>query len=359
MKQIIDGITYDTETAKLIHRGDHGESDFAHSDACWFLYQTQSGAFFVDNYGDSGEPEGITPLTRDSARDWLENNANHLVEQYFGPMPEAQLLPFNRRTVIAAINVFNKKMDHGDISEFLVNLSNELYKKIPGEGISKQKRLIQLKLLLDDRPHFVVDGEPLQKVIVAKAVSFVPEPSPWGSPPDENDPMEIFKRALAQDGFVVTEGALKRALPENVGLHDAEDEITMLLEKHGFATAREHMRQAYIGHTDGNWASANSQIRSFLESLFDELAVKLDPSAASIGGGHGRRAKLAGLGFLHRDLNEWSDDGKGYVNGLMNRLHPHGSHPGVSDDEDSTFRLHTVLIAARLFLRRFDKLVDP
>lgn len=354
MKQIINSITYDTDTAKLIHRGDHGESDFAQSDECWFLYQTQSGAFFEDHYGHSGEPLGITPLTREQARDWLENNANHLVEEYFGPMAEARPLAFSRRTVIAAIDVL-QKMSHGDFSEFLINLSNQLYKKIPGEGISLKKRLIELKLLLDHNAHYVVDGDPLQKIIVEKAASMVPEPSPWSSPVADNDPKEIFKRALSQDGFVITEGALKRALPENVGLREAEDEITMLLEKHGFGTAREHLRQAYIGHADGSWASANGQLRSFLESVFDEIAVKIDPSAANIAGGHSRRAKLSSLGFLHRDLNEWSDDGKGYVNGLMNRLHPHGSHPGVSDDEDSTFRLHTVLIAARLFLRRFDK----
>ena len=357
MRQIINGITYDTETTKLIHRGDHGESDYAHSDACWFLYLTANGAYFTDNYDHGGEPLGITPLTKDQARRWLEHNANHLVEEYFGPMPEARPLAFSRRTVVAAIGVM-QKLDHGDISDFLVNLSNELYKKIPGEGNSKQKRLIELKLFLDDNPHYAVDGEPLQKIVVEKAAGMVPEPGPWSSPLPENDPKEIFRRALSQDGFVIAESKLKRALPENVGLHEAEDEIISLLEKHGFATAREHLRQAYIGHTDGSWASANSQIRSFIESLFDEIAVKLDPSVATIGGGHGRRAKLAGLGFLHRDLNEWSDDGKGYVNGLMNRLHPAGSHPGVSDDEDSTFRLHTVLIAARLFLRRLDKLVS-
>jgi hypothetical protein len=56
--------------------------------------------------------------------------------------------------------------------------------------------------------------------------------------------------------------------------------------------------------------------------------------------------------FLSRDTNEWEDNGRGFINGLIYRLHPHGSHPGISDEEDSTFRLHIVLVTARLLLRR-------
>jgi hypothetical protein len=52
-------------------------------------------------------------------------------------------------------------------------------------------------------------------------------------------------------------------------------------------------------------------------------------------------------------LNEWDDDGKGFINGLVKRLHPQGPHPGLSDEDDSTFRLHVVLLTATLLLRRF------
>ncbi|MGO9837288.1 MAG: hypothetical protein ACLP1X_24100 [Polyangiaceae bacterium] len=57
--------------------------------------------------------------------------------------------------------------------------------------------------------------------------------------------------------------------------------------------------------------------------------------------------------FLLRELNEWDDNGLGFFNGLIKRLHPQGSHPGLSEDEDSTFRLHIVLLTARLVLKRF------
>jgi hypothetical protein len=115
--------------------------------------------------------------------------------------------------------------------------------------------------------------------------------------------------------------------------------------------------QAIQSHSLGNWAAANSQVRSFLESLFDETAYRLDPNAPhGQNQGEARRQLLANITppFLSRDLNEWSDDGKNFVNGVFKRLHPQGAHPGLSGDEDCTFRLHLVLLLARLFLRRLD-----
>ena len=34
------------------------------------------------------------------------------------------------------------------------------------------------------------------------------------------------------------------------------------------------------------------------------------------------------------------------------RSHPSGSHPGLSDEDDCTFRLHLVLLVSRLLLQR-------
>jgi len=84
------------------------------------------------------------------------------------------------------------------------------------------------------------------------------------------------------------------------------------------------------------------------------MAVKIDPTAENVGSGQARRRKLAAAGFLSRELNEWDDNGLGFINGRAKRLHPQGSHPGLSDGDDSAFRLHIVLITARLLLVRFD-----
>ncbi len=61
--------------------------------------------------------------------------------------------------------------------------------------------------------------------------------------------------------------------------------------------------------------------------------------------------------FLLTEYNEWNINNQKpqYVQGLMSRMHPHGGHPGLSEEEDAAFRLHISLVTGRLFLRRFDE----
>jgi hypothetical protein len=147
-------------------------------------------------------------------------------------------------------------------------------------------------------------------------------------------------------------------LPDVADLPPAQDEVHSLLEELNMATARGHLDQALDNHARGQWAAANSQLRSFMQDLFDEITARLEPDRAdSTPTGHPRRQLLANLQppFLVEELGEWSrgkEEGKNFVNGVFKRLHGHGSHPGLSDEEDCTFRLHLVLVVARHFLRR-------
>lgn len=115
----------------------------------------------------------------------------------------------------------------------------------------------------------------------------------------------------------------------------------------------DHLDEAVEAHTRGDWAAANSQTRTFMESLFEQIAHHLDPTAAAAAGSsENRRALLAERGFLSKQRNEWTNDGKNYIGGLFKMLHTEGSHPGLSDEDRSTFRLHVALVTARTFLRR-------
>lgn len=165
-----------------------------------------------------------------------------------------------------------------------------------------------------------------------------------------------FVRALERDGFTVERGVVRRALPDVLDLPAADDEVHMLLERHGMTTSLGHLDQAIRAHSEGHWAAANGQLRTFYEGLFDEIGSLLDAALLDVKPGETRRQRLANMTppFLSRDLNEWSDDGKNFVNGVLKRLHSQGSHPGLSDEEDCTFRLHLTLLVARLFLRRLD-----
>jgi hypothetical protein len=202
--------------------------------------------------------------------------------------------------------------------------------------------------LLQRDPQRSFDGKLLADLVVEEAVSYVARDLRFG----RDEMHREFLRALERDGFAIDEGKLRRALPENLDLPAADDEVHVLLARYQFVTTRGHLDQAIDAHARGQWAATNAQVRTFFESLLDEAALRLDPAAASLPSSENRRQCLGRLGFLRADLNEWSADGKNFINGTMRRLHPDGPHPGLSDEEDSTFRLHLVLLVSRLLLRR-------
>jgi hypothetical protein len=168
-----------------------------------------------------------------------------------------------------------------------------------------------------------------------------------------------YARGVARDGYVLAwndygrNPSLRAALPEELQLPQTDDEVHELLKGFRFTMPLGHLDQAIEAHTRGDWAAANSQLRTFLESLFDDIARNVSPQEASIRPtSENRRALLAEIGFLASDRNEWTSDGKNYINGLFKMLHTEGSHPGLSDEDHCTFRLHVVLVTARTFLRR-------
>lgn len=182
---------------------------------------------------------------------------------------------------------------------------------------------------------------------------------------DEKFPDPSGRQSLFEDGpTMVSKPILRRMLPQSVpgmDLREADDEITNLLKKHGLATALGHLQQATATFQNGHWSSANAMIRDFYQELLDKIAENLgcDPQVSD---DQKRQylAREASGPFLYHEYNEWENDrGKpAFVLGLWARLHPHGSHPGLSDEDDCAFRFQIILITARVFLRRFDKRVS-
>lgn len=199
-----------------------------------------------------------------------------------------------------------------------------------------------------------IDGNAtLAEAVVREAVALL---RPRFPSPDQ----DAFLRGLARDGYVVelhegkTPPRLRMALPDEIALPETDDEVRQLLGQNGFEVPAGHLDQAIEAHTRGDWAAANAQLRTFVESLFDAIAFAIDAGAAAASGTAENRRQFLGVrGFLAADRGEWTPDGKNFVNGLFKMLHTHGSHPGLSDEDHSTFRLHIVLVTARTFLRRF------
>ena len=164
--------------------------------------------------------------------------------------------------------------------------------------------------------------------------------------------------SLNRDGYVVESGKLKTALPKEVDLVEADSELFTLLDNFEFFVAKGHLEQAISAHTRGDWASANSQLRTFTESLFDFIAQRLKPDDIDLPeSSHQRREFLARIDppFLMASLNEWEIGSKGgFLQGFWRRLHPEGSHPGLSSEQDCTFRLHLIILVSHHLLKRLE-----
>jgi len=128
-------------------------------------------------------------------------------------------------------------------------------------------------------------------------------------------------------------------------LADEKTLLERLLAESGLATAAGHYKQAVSANADGDWAAANGQLRSAFESVLVALASKINPSTnASNGGG--------ALNAIDR-VGAFKTGERNYIDGLWTLSHPNGSHPGLSDEEESTNRLSAVTAAIAYLLRRF------
>lgn len=266
-----------------------------------------------------------------------------------------KLRPFTRPTIIAAIEFLAATLTQAKFDQAIVRLGFENEIELgPSKSVTAKSALLGKALMRrsEDVVATVGGSMTLAEAVVRAAVdATLPHSGKPEQPP--------FMRGLALDGYVVswdeTSGApaLRTALPQEIDLPVADDEVHQLLKHFGFHVPLGHLDQAIAAHTRGDWAAANSQIRSFLEGLLDDIAKKIDPQkAGSLSSSENRRAFLADQEFLSKDRNEWATDGKSYVGGLFKMLHTHGSHPGLSDDDHSTFRLHLGMITGRAFLRR-------
>ena len=267
---------------------------------------------------------------------------------------------FSRRTILGALDTL-KKLGHSEIDRYLLEYGLEDVATAP--FLSKQKRaalvaayLLQEPGQLDENGSNLTDAIVEERVVSAiKACTSYKDGFRYEKF-QKNYP--ALHRGLERDGFTVKDGHLRRALPEVLDLPQADDEVHALLNSYGFSTARGHLDQAIVAHVRGDWAAANAQFRPFVEELLDKIAERLNGNAVGLPStGYQRRQWLAQTNppFFINELNEWTGEGTGFLEGFYRRLHPQGPHPGLSDEDDSTFRLHLVLLTARLLLKRLQQ----
>jgi len=260
---------------------------------------------------------------------------------------------FPRKTILAATDLM-VNWGHTKIDRFA--LEHGLDEIVSG-GSKANKAMALAKHLINNPDAQNEDGVNLTDTIVAELVEEALQSSFDGSPRAFSfdafrEQFPALHRRLERDAFTVEDGQLRRALPPELDLPAADDEVHSLLDRYGFMIAKGHLDQGIAAHDRGDWAAANGQFRPFIENLFDAIAEHL--GAATVPAGNQRRQWLANRSpaFFLYTLNEWDGQGKGFIEAFFRRLHPSGPHPGLSDEDDSTFRLHLVLLVARNLLRR-------
>jgi hypothetical protein len=186
------------------------------------------------------------------------------------------------------------------------------------------------------------------------------EYNPWGTPINFDNAFVVNYQELAnslkRDGFIVVGKTIKKLLPVEIEEAKTESELMSSLDSFGLSQTKGHLEQAILNHSQGNWASANSQFRAFIESLVVEISRCLVPAneAKTFSQAIKLLTETVNPPFFSISLNEIPKDKESdsFVFGLWVRLHPEGSHPGLSDEDDCSFRYHITIVFANYLLRR-------
>ncbi len=278
---------------------------------------------------------------------------------------------FNRMTIVAAAEIIATFNSHSDMEVLEVQWG------IDGRcsTSSKAARVASwAKIALDEDVNVTTeDGRvTLGRVLVETAIqakSGDQETAAWKKLVSglrfDGFELEQIEKEVAYGDFweenvIIKKFRIIRMLPDdipNLDFREAESEVAALLDRWGFSIAKGHLARAVSAFQRGEWSSANGELRNFYESYLNEIADRLGCKDAK--DNKAKRDFLGGLQppFLLSDYNEWHSNAQKpqYVQGLMSRMHPHGGHPGLSEEEDATFRLQIMLVTARLFLRRYNQ----
>jgi len=155
--------------------------------------------------------------------------------------------------------------------------------------------------------------------------------------------------ALRADGFQVRDGELISVISVFVESAKEEALVEKLLDKHGFAIAKNHLKQSYDNYVGGHWEAANGALRSFLQGVFDEIALIIAPrEAAKKAPGGARRQLLQEKGFI-----ESGTEAK-LVSSFFQFASYKGSHPGISNESDSRLRRYMAVALASYYLEKLE-----
>lgn len=246
---------------------------------------------------------------------------------------------FSRATILELIKALNFRT-HDEIERFAFEL--EMDGVVQGEYIKQKETSISKYLVAN-----AGNKGPSGSALIIDVVEFLLKKTPYSGYGNKD-----LVNALEKDGYGLTETSVRKSLPSQIPFVENEDNLVKILRKRKFDVALGHYEQAIAAHGRGEWAAANAQLRSFVEEFFNRVHEVVNSGSAT--DTHQRKIELAKSGFFSEPYNEFLYNGTGFVEGFWKRLHPQGSHPGLSEQADSTFRLHLVLLVLHYFAERLD-----
>lgn len=278
---------------------------------------------------------------------------------------------FNRMTIVAATEVIADFKAHSDMGVLEVQWDLDQHGIASSSKAARVRDWAQIAVRLNPQVLTEMGQVSLDRALVETAIlapSTSKQKPEWkkllaGLRFDGFELVEIEvpsgRDGLFGDPIMERRQELRRMLPHDLpgtDFREAASEVEMMLDQLALPIARGHLQQALSAFQRGEWSSANGELRNFYENYLNEVA-----NALGYAGKDDSRLRRDFLGsgvtppFLLTEYNEWNANNQKpqYVQGLMSRMHPHGGHPGLSEEEDATFRLQIMLITARLFLRRF------
>lgn len=255
---------------------------------------------------------------------------------------------FSALTIIELINALDIRT-HAGIEEFAMRFNIEHC--IQGTGV--EPKLVSIKRFLKDHPEQLgLQGAPLvQEIFEYYLAREAQARGRWDGNFARIEIPSALENALRQDGYSTDGTTLLPLLPAEIQLEEVSSELQLILGEMGLDTAKEHLQQGRNAYVRGDWAAANGCFRSAVESMLIDLANERNPQGNLTSGGAAIR-HLAQLGqpLVHQSLNEWDGQGKGFMEAFWRRLHPHGPHPGLSNEEDCTFRMQLVVVVMHYML---------
>lgn len=161
----------------------------------------------------------------------------------------------------------------------------------------------------------------------------------------EGPETETFLNSLKADGFdVSSSGEIVPLLATAVTPAREESVLEERLSELGWDQAKQHLSEGISSYEHGNWAAANSQFRTFLEAVFNEI-VKCN--GGSTKGGGAARQFLEQSGFLSKEEGEM-------IKGMFSLLNTKGSHPGLLEEFETRMRRYLTEVVALYVIEKFN-----